>query len=417
MNKSSPPKLVMIDVDGILTRNKFYNKDGQVVGKEFHDHDWTAIKAFQALKIPVVFLTGDEFNVGIADRRNIPIYLSVTSTDRLDKKEILPDLLKHYNVSPPEVVYLADDIFDLSVLQEIGWPFCPKESPQIVRDSCIVLSGSGGETLVSKMLDWFVTNKQLSYPDINEVFEIDRIEHILQDKFYIYKITNQINGKCYIGQSCKPNRWDQHKANARSGVNLKIAQAIKKHGVQNFTFEILTRGPSLSWALRFENLYISQYKSHVHGYNIVADSRGYGNPMLGRKHSKKSITKMSEALIGKNKGSQNPRAIWNYYLIDPNGQKHQTDCLTGFCRKHDLNRRSMANLTAGNLKGYKGWTGSKKLKDNKQVPNINVTHKSRTHCRHGHQLNTVNSYVNPKGVICCRACNRLSVKKSRDNKK
>ena len=69
-------KLIVLDVDGILTDGKkYYNRDGDVVMKTFCDKDWTAIKRFRAMDIPVVFLTGDPFNESIA--RNINIYVII----------------------------------------------------------------------------------------------------------------------------------------------------------------------------------------------------------------------------------------------------------------------------------------------------------------------------------------------------
>ena len=50
-------KLVILDVDGVLTDGKkYYNRDGDVVMKTFCDKDWTAIKRFKALGIKVLFL-------------------------------------------------------------------------------------------------------------------------------------------------------------------------------------------------------------------------------------------------------------------------------------------------------------------------------------------------------------------------
>ena len=66
-------KLVILDVDGVMTDGKkYYDRDGNVVLKNFCDKDWTAIKRFRAIGIPVVFLTGDPFNATILKNRNLP---------------------------------------------------------------------------------------------------------------------------------------------------------------------------------------------------------------------------------------------------------------------------------------------------------------------------------------------------------
>jgi len=57
----------------------------------------------------------------------------------------------------------------------------------------------------------------------------------------IYKITNKINGKAYIGQTIQEaeKRWKFHKS-ARPSKSL-ISQAIKDFGLENFTFEVIER--------------------------------------------------------------------------------------------------------------------------------------------------------------------------------
>lgn len=83
----------------------------------------------------------------------------------------------------------------------------------------------------------------------------------------IYKITNKINGKIYIGQSNNPNaRWRDHIIGySKNGVSL-IHRAIKKYGEENFTFEIL------GWFEDYnekEKYYIQYFRSLApYGYNI-----------------------------------------------------------------------------------------------------------------------------------------------------
>ena len=54
--------------------------------------------------------------------------------------------------------------------------------------------------------------------------------------FSVYKITNTINNKCYIGSSIHPNkRWQQHKNSANNpnspGYNYPLYQAFRKYGM------------------------------------------------------------------------------------------------------------------------------------------------------------------------------------------
>lgn len=57
----------------------------------------------------------------------------------------------------------------------------------------------------------------------------------------IYKITNNINNKSYIGQSINiTQRWINHKSNAKNlDYQTPLYRAIRKYGIENFSFEIL----------------------------------------------------------------------------------------------------------------------------------------------------------------------------------
>lgn len=60
----------------------------------------------------------------------------------------------------------------------------------------------------------------------------------------IYKITNTINGKIYIGQSINiRRRWNQEKRCAfnqnDTAYNQLLSKAFRKYGIENFTFEVI----------------------------------------------------------------------------------------------------------------------------------------------------------------------------------
>jgi hypothetical protein len=86
----------------------------------------------------------------------------------------------------------------------------------------------------------------------------------------IYKITNLINQKCYIGQAVNVReRWNQH---AKCGLDIdtpqgnKLYQAMLKDGLENFSFQLLEECPRDELNKK-ENYYINMYNSCEFGYN------------------------------------------------------------------------------------------------------------------------------------------------------
>lgn len=88
--------------------------------------------------------------------------------------------------------------------------------------------------------------------------------------FYIYKITNIINQKCYIGQTINPKkRWNKHK-NLSKKPKQVINWAINRYGINNFYFEVIATSNNKNNINYLEEYLIKQYNclGSQNGYNI-----------------------------------------------------------------------------------------------------------------------------------------------------
>ena len=87
---------------------------------------------------------------------------------------------------------------------------------------------------------------------------------------FIYKITNKINGKSYIGQTIQnvKERFYQHCATkcSQAILNMVIHKAINKYGKSNFTIEVIEEVESTNLNDR-ERYWIRYYDSYNNGYN------------------------------------------------------------------------------------------------------------------------------------------------------
>jgi len=113
---------------------------------------------------------------------------------------------------------------------------------------------------------------------------------------FIYKITNTITNKCYIGETTKADpekRWMQHKNTIKRGVGCPALQnSVIKHGIDNFKFEILLICFDED-RFKYEIEYIKKYNTLVpNGYNILEG--GLGGSFKGKKHLEKTRKRMSE---------------------------------------------------------------------------------------------------------------------------
>lgn len=90
---------------------------------------------------------------------------------------------------------------------------------------------------------------------------------------YLYRITNKINGKIYIGQSVDTvRRWYEHKREAaQEKPSMAISCAIKKYGNDAFEFEVIACCKTWDDANEIETLLVLQYDSLINngkGYNV-----------------------------------------------------------------------------------------------------------------------------------------------------
>ena len=95
---------------------------------------------------------------------------------------------------------------------------------------------------------------------------------------YIYKITNILNGKMYIGKTSSTieARWKEHREDAtcRSKEHRPLYSAIQKYGANNFVVEQIEEVPNDEIACERETFWIEHYGSFKNGYNATKGGDG-----------------------------------------------------------------------------------------------------------------------------------------------
>ena len=117
----------------------------------------------------------------------------------------------------------------------------------------------------------------------------------------VYLITNNVNGKRYVGITCRgyKERYKEHLSQAL-GTDLdtrSVHYGIKKYGAENFSLICLEKGIPDELAEERERYYIELYHTYYEfgiGYNLTLGGGG----VVGYKHSQESKDKISKSLKG-----------------------------------------------------------------------------------------------------------------------
>lgn len=130
---------------------------------------------------------------------------------------------------------------------------------------------------------------------------------------YIYKITNKVNSKVYIGQTVQSvkDRWYGHcktKNLSKAEKSMHIKRAILKYGKENFIVETLEKCDSNLLNER-ERYYISYFDSYRNGYNSTKGGQDGAKPLQTSEKIQKEVIELYNCGFSL-------RAIGKEYSID-----------------------------------------------------------------------------------------------------
>ena len=120
---------------------------------------------------------------------------------------------------------------------------------------------------------------------------------------YVYKITNTVNGKAYIGISTHEPEKRRIKDHLSGHGNRIIANAVKKYGKDAFTYEVLESNVFPEFLPDLEVAYITNFNTVApHGYNLTSGGDH-------ARHSEETRRKMSEAHKGRKLSEEHRRKL------------------------------------------------------------------------------------------------------------
>ncbi|MFN2644151.1 MAG: KdsC family phosphatase [Burkholderiales bacterium] len=126
-------RMVIFDVDGVLTDGRlWYGPRGEEL-KAFHAFDGHGVKLLDIAGLKTGLISGRE-SAAVAERsRELGIEHVIQGAD--DKHAAFRSLLRRVKLKPEATAYMGDDVVDLAVLKRCGFACTPHEAPEEVRRS------------------------------------------------------------------------------------------------------------------------------------------------------------------------------------------------------------------------------------------------------------------------------------------
>ena len=163
-NKLKKVKLLILDVDGVMTDGRIIMDDEGRELKNFNVRDGHGIKLIQRYGIKVAILTGRQSSV--VKYRAIDLGIKDVYQKAFNKKEIFEKILKKHNLSSQEVAYLGDDIVDIPVLKRVGFSSAVANALDVVKENVdYVTKNKGGDGAVREICD-MILKAQGRWPEI-----------------------------------------------------------------------------------------------------------------------------------------------------------------------------------------------------------------------------------------------------------
>jgi len=145
-------KLLLLDVDGVLTDGRIiYDGQGNEL-KAFDVKDGHGLKMIQRAGIPVGIITGRSSEV--VRRRAAELGIEILYQGALRKLDPYREILDQHNLRDEQVAYVGDDIVDLPILQRVGFSATVADAvPDVLSRVDFVASRVGGRGAVREICD------------------------------------------------------------------------------------------------------------------------------------------------------------------------------------------------------------------------------------------------------------------------
>ena len=151
-------KLVITDVDGVLTDGGMYYSEKGEIMKKFNAKDGMGVELLLQNNIKTVLLTRE--NSKIVKKRGLKIKAASTITG-IQKKELhLETIRRKFRVMPKEIAYIGDDINDIEISKLVGLSASPLDGvARFKKNVDYVCKNKGGNGAFREFIDLIIISR------------------------------------------------------------------------------------------------------------------------------------------------------------------------------------------------------------------------------------------------------------------
>jgi 3-deoxy-D-manno-octulosonate 8-phosphate phosphatase (KDO 8-P phosphatase) len=145
-------KLLVTDVDGVLTDGRMLLSERGDELKAFHARDGVAVELARRGGLRTAMVTGERAT--IAKTRGDKLGVDAVVLGARRKGETIAELCARFDLGPEAVAYIGDDLLDVPALQRVGLAFAVADAPAEVRAAAhAVTRAAGGQGVLRECVE------------------------------------------------------------------------------------------------------------------------------------------------------------------------------------------------------------------------------------------------------------------------
>ncbi|WP_298590911.1 HAD family hydrolase [uncultured Selenomonas sp.] len=153
MERARRVRFIIFDVDGVLTDGGIYTGESGELLKPFHVRDGLGICQWQNEGLGTAIITGRDS--AIVSRRAAELKIQDVYLGYADKRSAYADIKERHALRDEEIAYVGDDLIDLAVMAQVGFPAAPADAAaEVQRLACLVSGKPGGKGAVREIIEF-----------------------------------------------------------------------------------------------------------------------------------------------------------------------------------------------------------------------------------------------------------------------